>query len=64
MIYVVPEHRGRGLGLDLARLIESEMRARGVSMLSFVSAKGSEFSASIGRLGYVAGEMAFNKLLG
>jgi len=60
-IYVAPEHRGHGL--ELIRLIEREMRGRGVSKIVFNAKDRTGFGTVLEGLGYAGMEQAWGKLL-
>jgi GNAT superfamily N-acetyltransferase len=60
-IYIAPGHRGHGL--ELIRLIEREMRGRGVSKIVFNAKDRTGFGAVLAALGYCGMEQAWGKLL-
>lgn len=41
-VVVEPEHRGRGIGAELVRLLVAELRRAGVSWIGLVGAPGTE----------------------
>lgn len=60
-IYIDPAHRGHGA--VLVRLIERELRGRGVAKVFFIARAGTAFGKVLEELGYAASETAFAKLL-
>lgn len=61
VIYIAPEHRGRGS--DLIVVIERELRGRGASKVFFMTKDSTDFGRIFEALGYARSETSWGKLL-